>query len=86
MEYDDRIENVIDRVTKYNGYFKFKNTNYTYFATNKCYWFKREYSENNAFALTKDNEEISIIYGENKFNECSVIPLILALKKNLNIQ
>ena len=86
MEHDNRIENVINRVTKYNGYFKFNNTNYTYFVTNKCYWFKNEYSETEAFALTKDTEETSRIYGESKLSECSVIPVILAPKKNLNIQ
>ena len=46
---------------------------------------KKEYSENEAFALTKDNDETSRIYGENKLEECSVIPVILAPKKNLNI-
>lgn len=86
MEYENRLNNVINRVIKYNGYFKFQNNNYTYFVTNKCYWFKNEYSETQAFALTKFDEEMSQIYGENKLNECSVIPVILAPKKNLNIQ
>ena len=47
---------------------------------------EEEYNENQAFALTKSNEEVSQIYGENKINECSVIPVILAPKKNLSIQ
>ena len=46
----------------------------------------KEYSETEAFALTKDSEETSRVYGENKLSECSVIPVILAHKKNLNIQ
>ena len=85
MEYENRIENAINRVVKYNGYFSFQNTDYTYLVTNKCYWLKKEYSETEAFALTKNNEETSKIYGENKNNECSVIPVILAPKQNLNI-
>lgn len=86
MEYDNRIDNIINRVTEYRGYFEFQNTDYTYFVTNKCYWFKNEYSETEAFALTKADEETSRIYGESKLNECSVIPVILAPKKSLNIQ
>ena len=86
MEYENRINSAINRVTKYKGSFNFINTNYTYFVTNKCYWFKKEYSQNEVFALTKINEEKSKIYGESKNEECSVIPVILAPKKNLNIQ
>lgn len=86
MGFDNRVDDVINRATKYNGYLSFKNANYAYFVTNKCYWFKNEYSGNKAFALTKNNEETSMIYGENKSNECSVIPVILASKKNLNVQ
>lgn len=86
MEYENRIDNVINRVKKYNGYFRFDNSIFTYFVTNKCYWFKNEYSQTEAFALTKLNEETSRIYGENKSKECSVIPVILAPKKNLKIQ
>lgn len=85
MENENRIDNVINRVIKYKGYFSFQNTNYSYLVTNKCYWFKKDYSETEAFALTKNSEETSVIYGETKTNECSVIPVILAPKKNLKI-
>ena len=86
MEYENRIDNVLNRVSNYNGYFRFQNINYMYLVTNKCYWLKKDYNETEAFAFTKENEEISKLYGESKNNECSVIPLILAPKKNLNIQ
>lgn len=86
METNNRIENAINRVTKYNGYFRFLNENYKYFVTNKCYWLKKEYNKTEAFALTKIDEETSKIYGANKNEECSVIPVILAPKKSLNIQ
>lgn len=84
MEYDNRIDDVINRVKKYKGYIQFQNSNYTYLVTNKCYWFKKDYSENEAFVLTKQSEETSKIYGENKSKECSVIPVIIAPKENLN--
>ena len=86
MESESRINSAINRVTKYNGYFSFRNNNYTYFVTNKCYWLNKEYNEIEAFALTKNAEETSKIYGENKNEECSVIPVILAPKTSLNIQ
>ena len=59
---------------------------FDYLVTNKCYWLKKDYNENSAFALTKNDEETSKIYGENKTAECSVIPVILAPKKNLIIK
>lgn len=86
MKTETRIDNAINRVKKYKGYFRFQNNNYSYFSTNKCYWLKKEYSQTEAFALTKIDEETSKIYGENKNVECSVIPVILAPKKSLNIQ
>ena len=86
MEYDNRIDSILNRATKYRGHFNFNNANYTYFVTNKCYWLKKEYSQTEAFALTKNNEETSIIYGENKNNACSAIPVIIASKEVLNIQ
>ena len=53
----------------------------------------KEYDSNRAFALTKIDEDSSKIYGKekNKIDElgnekCSVIPVIIAPKANLNIQ
>ena len=60
---------------------------YNYLVTNKCYWLNKEYNNTKSFALTKNLEENSKIYGEDNNTECSVIPKIIAPKKpNLNIE
>ena len=86
---EESIDNLINKTIPkdYNGYYSFLNKEYSYLVTNKCYWFNKEYdnTRNLAFALTKNTEENSKIYGEIKNGECSVIPKIIAPKKpNLN--
>lgn len=86
MNYENRIDNIINNTVLYNGYYSFINNNYDYLVTNKCYWLNKEYNDTKAFALTKYDEEKSNIYGEDKSNNCGVIPIILAPKQKLNIQ
>ena len=86
LNYENRIETMINNTVSYNGHYSFFNEKYEYLSTNKCYWLNKEYDDTKAFALTKETEEISKIYGEEKNNNCSVIPLILAPKTKLNIQ
>ncbi len=86
IENENRIDNIITRITPYNGYFRFLNEKYMYLSTNKCYWLPKEYDKTKSFALTKNNEETSKIYGEDKNNNCSVIPVILAPKEKLQIK
>ncbi len=84
--YGERINNIIDSTIQYNGYYNFINEKNNYLVTRKCYWLNREYDETKAFALTKKDETISKIYGEEKNNICSVVPIIIAPKTKLNIQ
>ena len=93
LNHENRINNIISTMVPYNGYFSFLNDEYNYLVTNKCYWLNKEYDSNRAFALTKIDEDSSKIYGKekNKIDElgnekCSVIPVIIAPKDNLNIQ
>ena len=86
MNYGERINTMIDNTVSYNGYYSFLNEENNYLVTNKCYWLNREYNETKAFALTKKGETTSKIYGEEKNNICSVTPIIIAPKKNLNVQ
>ena len=87
LNYETRIDNIINTTVPYNGYYSFLNTEYTYLATSKCYWLNREYDSTRAFALTKIDEDSSKIYGKEKSetdtetgNNCSVVPVILAPK------
>ena len=83
---EERINNIINNTVPYNGYYSFINEEYSYLVTNKCYWLNREYDTTKGFVLTKKDEITSKIYGEEKNNTCSVIPVIIAPKTNLNIQ
>lgn len=91
LNYGNRIDSLINSTVPYNGYYRFLNAKYSYLVTNKCYWLNREYNTTKSFALTKIDENYSKIYG-NSINEsdeidnakCSVVPVILATKNNLN--
>ena len=86
MNYGNRINNIISKTVPYNGYYTFLNTEYSYLATNKCYWLNKEYKDTKVFALTKIDDEISKVYGEEKNKECSVVPVIIVPKKNIKDQ
>lgn len=68
-----------------NGYFKFSNKKYNYLVTSKCYCLNNEYDTNNVFALIKIDSINSKIYGEDKTSTCSIVPVIIASKTDINI-
>lgn len=87
LNYDNRIDNIINNTISYNGYYSFLNQEYDYLVTSKCYWFKKEYNNEKGFALTTIDDLNSKIYGENKINNqddsnigCSVVPVIIGVK------
>lgn len=82
---DDRINSIINLTKSSNGYFKFLNGKYNYLVTSKCYWLNNEYDTNSAFALTKIDSTNSKIYGEVKTSTCSIVPVIIASKTNIDI-
>lgn len=83
LNYENRVNSIIDVTVPYSGHYSFKNTSYPYLVTNKCYWLNKEYDETKSFSLTKIDEDTSKIYGEEKNNICSVVPAILVPKTNL---
>ena len=93
VNYGERIDDIINKTKKYNGYYSFLNDKYNYLVTNRCYWIDNEYDywineeyyNTKAFAITKTDESISKIYGEDKSSECSVIPVIIAPKPKENV-
>lgn len=86
LNYGNRIDDIINKTTPYNGHYSFLNEEYEYLETKKCYWLNKEYDDKKAFALTKKDEETSKIYGEEKLTSCSVAPVIIAPKEKLIIQ
>ena len=87
LNYENRIDNIINNTVLYNGYYKFLNQEYDFLVSSKCYWFKKEYNNEKGFALTMIDDLNSKIYGEDKFkpeedesNKCSVVPVIIGLK------
>jgi len=83
IDYKNRLELEISKTKEKQGSYKFLNEKFPYLATNKCYWIKDEYDQDNAFALTKIDNQTSKIYKELKSNSCSVIPIITVSKANL---
>lgn len=85
VNYGDRINNIISDTVLYNGYFSFLNSKFDYLVTNKCYWLNKVYDDNKSFAITKYDDERSLIYGEDNSSNCSVVPIIIAPKEKLII-
>ena len=83
LGYNDRVTILVNDVKTHNGYFTYLNSEFQFLATTKCYWINEEYDSENAFALTKEDENISKIYKENKTNSCSVIPVIEVSKNTI---
>ena len=83
LDYNNRFDEIINKVINSNGYFKFSNQEFPYFTTSKCYWLNNEYNTDKAFALVKIDENNSKIYGEFKTNECSIVPVLEVAKANI---
>lgn len=81
--YSDRVDRMIADTVRFNGHYSFLNSKFNYLSTNKCIWISKEYNSDKAFALTKENEEISKIYGESKESSCNVVPVIIAPKSSM---
>ena len=83
VKYGSRASQVRNWTVSKNGLFRFNNEVYPYLVTNKCYWTNTEYDNDRGFALTKIDEEYSKEFGQAKTSRCSVAPVIVADKSNL---
>lgn len=83
VKYGSRASQVRNWAVSKNGLFRFNNEVYPYLVTNKCYWTNTEYDNDRGFALTKIDEEYSKVFGQAKTSSCSVVPVIVADKSNL---
>ena len=83
VKYGTRASTVRTWTVSKNGLFRFNNDVYPYLVSNKCYWTNTEYDTDRGFTLTKIDEDYSKVYGNAKTNNCSVVPVIVANKTNL---
>lgn len=86
LVYNNRIRTEVAKGINLNGYYTYMNSRFNYLAHNGCYWTSSTYDTDNAFAFGKLNELRSEIYPKLKSEECSVVPVIIAPKNNLNVQ
>ena len=84
LNYQDRMSTMINNAINYNGYFIFNNQRFSDLSSTRCYWLDSDYGIDKAFALEKVDDTTSRIYGNDINNSCSVIPVIIASKANLN--
>lgn len=72
-----------DKVVSLNGTYRFVTLKFPYFTTNQCVWLEDEYSTTHQFALSKIDGTYSKVYGEEKTNQCQVVPVFEIAKYNL---
>lgn len=80
----DRINSELEKVIKYNGLYTFSNSNFKFLKSSSCFWTNTEYNGNLGFSVSKIDESYSKLYGLSKDNECRIIPVIIANKKDLS--
>lgn len=85
LNYQNRMTTMIDNAINYNGYFSFNNQRFSDLSSTRCYWIDSQYGNDKAFALEKVNDTTSRIYGNDINNSCSIIPVIIVSKSNLNM-
>lgn len=83
LKYGTRIDTELTKAINYSGYYKFKNTSFTYLPSTNCYWTSTSYNTANAFAVKKIDDDYAEVYGETKTNTCNVVPVIVASKTNM---
>lgn len=83
LSYNNRITKELEKTINLNGYYTFLNERYEYLVKSGCFWTNSSYNEQKAFAFGKLNEIKGEIYGHNKTEQCSIVPVILAPKDNL---
>ena len=85
LNYQNRMDTMINNTINYNGYFSFNNQRFSDLSSTRCYWIDSQYGTDKAFALEKVNDTTSRIYGNDINNSCSIIPVIIVSKSNLNM-
>lgn len=81
----ERMNMVIDKSKQYNGYFTFETESFPYLSSNKCYWINSEYDSTKAYALEKESDTTVKVYGKEKSEICSVLPVLVVPKENLQV-
>ena len=83
LNYNTRISTELNLATSYNGYYNYSNSSFNYLSSNTCFWTNTNYNDTKAFASKRIDLDNSKIYGEDKQEQCNIIPIILASKVNL---
>ncbi len=78
-----RYENILNTVKSNEEYFVFANKRFNYLNSINCYWTNTEYNSLSAFAVVKEDDNISKIYAEEKEHQCHIIPIITISKEKL---
>lgn len=86
LAYEGRMNKVLLKAINSGGLFKFLNK-YSYFTTTDCYWVSAFYKDENetdketTFVATTYDESSTQIYETLKTENCKVVPVIIANKK-----
>ena len=84
LKYPNRIQTELNKAIIASGYYTYNIEKYDYLDTNSCYWTSTNYNNDKGFALVNHNQTTGKIYGENKTTNCDVVPVIEALKVNID--
>lgn len=80
---ENRVQSLLSNSSNGNGYYIFKPLEFL--KSSVCYWTNTNYDNERAMAV-KTGTDVTKLYGESKNTECKVIPVITALKEDLEKQ
>lgn len=84
MNYINRIDEEIKTLKEKDGSYEFLISKFPFLSTSKCYWINEDINNEYAYKIVNKNKDYSNIVKELKNNNCSIIPVIIASKQNLN--
>lgn len=81
INYNKRSSNILNEISQKKGYIKFNKNYFDHLSSEKCYWTSTSYNENMNYAIKNLDTNNIMLYGENKNNNCSFVPIIEIIKE-----
>ena len=78
-----RINDNVNMVISYEGYYRFLNNKFDFLVSDNCYWINKEYEVDRAFNLEKIDLEFSKLDSKLKTSTCNIVPVLEIDKSDL---
>lgn len=81
VTYDERSTDLLNKISKRNGYVIFNNNYFNNLSSDICYWTSTSYNETMNYAIKNNDDKTIKLYGEDKNSNCLFVPVIEITKE-----